>query len=112
MTTVMVSGSFDVLHDGNRSLRQQEPLHGEQERLRSVEEESLVDEALLGERRDVYRVLKRVRPDVVALGYDQVSFTDGLREKLDSYGLRKTRIIRLEPHSPERFKSSLLKRSG
>ncbi|MFP4524001.1 MAG: adenylyltransferase/cytidyltransferase family protein [Candidatus Woesearchaeota archaeon] len=136
MKTVMVFGSFDVLHDGHRSLfrqarrlgdrlvvvvarddtyrslRGQEPLHGEQERLRSVQEESLVDEALLGERKDVYRVLKRARPDVVALGYDQTSFTDGLREKLDSYGLKNTRVVRLEPHSPERFKSSLMKRAG
>ena len=136
MTTVMVFGSFDVLHDGHRSLfrqarrhgdrlvvvvarddtyrslRGQEPLHGERERLRSVREEPLVDEALLGERRDVYRVLKRIRPAVVALGYDQTSFTEGLRERLDSYGLKKTSVVRLDPHSPERFKSSLMKRTG
>ncbi|MBW2982880.1 adenylyltransferase/cytidyltransferase family protein [Candidatus Woesearchaeota archaeon] len=136
MTTVMVFGSFDVLHDGHRSLfrqarrlgdrlvvvvarddtyrslRGQEPLHDERERLRSVQDEPLVDEVLLGERKDVYRVLKRVRPDVVALGYDQTSFTEGLRGKLDSYGLKKTSIVRLESHSPGRFKSSLMKRAG
>ena len=136
MATVMVFGSFDVLHDGHRSLFRQarhhgdrlvvvvardgtyrslrghDPLHGEGERLASVREEPLVDRAVLGESRDVYRVLKQVRPDVVALGYDQTSFTEGLREKLDSYGLKRTSIVRLEPHSPERFKSSLLKKSS
>lgn len=136
MGTVMVFGSFDVLHDGHRSLFRQarafgnrlivivardatytrlrgySSVHSERERLAAVCEESLVDEAHLGESGDVYRVLSRFRPDVVALGYDQEVFIAGLRQKLDGFGLRKTRIVRLRPFNPQTFKSSLLKKSS
>lgn len=135
MRKVMVFGSFDVVHDGHRSLFKQAralgdelvvvvardetyrglrghaPVHNEYERLRAVAGEPLVDEAFLGERDDVYQVVRRLRPSVVALGYDQDSFTDGLRERLDSFGLQSTSLVRLQAHSPERFKSSLLKKA-
>jgi FAD synthetase len=134
MRKVMVFGSFDVLHDGHRSLFKQArthgdklivivardatyeglrghaPMHGEYVRLKGVAEESLVDEAYLGDAQDPYRVLRRFRPDVVCLGYDQEAFVGGLSERLSSYGLRGVPIIRLEPFSPERHKSSLIKK--
>ena len=135
MGKVMVFGSFDVLHDGHRSLFRQARLHGdhlivvvsrdvtyeslrkrvphhhEYERLRSVADESLVDEAVLGDTKDVYRVLRLHRPSTVALGYDQEAFIDGLRERLDRFGLERTRIVRLRAFNPETLKSSLLKKS-
>ena len=135
MKKVMVFGSFDVLHDGHRSLFKQAKrfgdflvvvvardltykdlrgftaLHPEQERLAAVAAEPEVDKALLGDTKDYYRVLRSERPAVICLGYDQNSFTVGLREKLDAMGLQQTIIERLEPFSPEKYKSSLLKKS-
>ncbi|MBD3209190.1 adenylyltransferase/cytidyltransferase family protein [Candidatus Woesearchaeota archaeon] len=134
MKKVMVFGSFDIVHDGHRSLFKQakrhgdylvvvvsrdatyaslrghKPLHGEQERLRNVAEELLVDEAVLGDTKDAYRVVREHRPPVICLGYDQQAFVDRLQEKLRSCNLRSTKLVRLEPFRPERFKSSLLKK--
>lgn len=131
----MVFGSFDVLHDGHRSLfrqakrhgdwlivvvarddtyrslRGQEPLHGEEERLRGVAEEELVDRAVLGDTKNQYLVLQRYRPDVVCLGYDQESFVDGLEGRLRSFRLDDTKVVRLDAYRPEDFKSSLLKKA-
>lgn len=134
MKKVMVFGSFDVLHDGHRSLFKQakrhgdalivivardatyealrghRPLHNEYERLKSVASEGLVDEAYLGEVQDRYRVLRQHRPAVIGLGYDQEAFVDKLASKLLSYGLKNTSIVRLEPFHADRFKSSILKK--
>lgn len=134
MRKVMVFGSFDVLHDGHRSLFKQarrhgerlvviiardttyerlrgyRPLHNEYERLKNVAQEPLVDEAFLGDARDPYRALRQHRPDVVCLGYDQDAFVEHLASKLLSFGLRSTSIVRLDPYRAEHFKSSLLKK--
>jgi FAD synthetase len=136
MKKVLVFGSFDVIHDGHRSLFKQaknygdylvvvvardatyeglrgyKPVHTERERLAAVAGESLVDKAVLGDSKDPYKVLGQVRPQVIALGYDQSLFVDKLEEKLRLYALQATRIVRLEPFSPERFKSSLMKKMG
>lgn len=136
MRKVMVFGSFDVLHDGHRSLFSQArrhgdhlivivardatynrlrgyaPVHDERQRLESVASEPLVDEAHLGEVQDQYRVLRSYRPDVVCLGYDQEFFVEGLKERLERYGLKGTSIVRLEPFHAEKFKSSIIKKSG
>jgi FAD synthetase len=130
---VMVFGSFDVLHEGHRSLFRQAkmygdllfvvvaknstyerlrgymPVHGEHERLRVVRQEPLVEQALLGDAHDVYRVIGAVRPDIICLGYDQEAFVDKLEESLKKYGLNAT-IVRLEAHYPEKYKSSLMKK--
>ena len=133
MKKVMVFGSFDVLHDGHRSLFEQAkqygdhliavvarddtyealrlytPVHSEDQRLSVVLKEPFVDTAVLGDRIDIYRAIKQFRPDVICLGYDQKHFVDGLDEKLASLGLA-TSIMRLKPFYPETFKSSLLKK--
>lgn len=131
---VMVFGSFDIIHDGHRylfkkakfygnyllvivarderykELRAYLPLHNEYERLKGVAEEKLVDEALLGETKDVYKLIRIHKPRTIVLGYDQTTFTDGLREQLDNFGLAKTKIVRIDAYKPEEFKSSILKK--
>lgn len=134
MKKVMVFGSFDVLHDGHRSLFEQAkqhgdhltvvvarddtyetlrlytPIHDEQQRLSSVAQEALVDSAILGDRIDIYRAIKEYRPQVICLGYDQKHFVDGLDEKLLSLKI-PAQIIRLKAHLPDTYKSSLMKKS-
>ncbi len=129
----MVFGSFDVLHDGHRYLfrrakekaeklivvvardynykkiRGYEPVHDEKERLKSVSEEQEVDKAILGEKYDVYSVIRKERPDIICLGYDQEHFIKGLREKLNNMGLKKTIITRIEAYKPDELKSSIIK---
>lgn len=129
---VMVFGTFDVVHEGHRSLFRQArehgeelivvvardatvrrvkgrpPHHGEAERKAAVEEEGLADRVVLGDPADSYAVIERFRPDVICLGYDQSAFVDSLPEELRKRGLSAA-IVRLAPFRPEVFKSSKIK---
>lgn len=132
---VLVFGTFDLLHAGHASLFSQAralgseddpvelhaviardatveklkgraPEHDENERMRRVSD--YVDAVHLGSLGDKYAVIETVRPDVIALGYDQTHFLDRLPEELEKRGLHP-RIVRLEAHDPDRFKTSKLR---
>lgn len=132
MKTVMLFGTFDLLHTGHLNFfkqgrklgdrlvvvvardanvlktKGQLPLHNEKERLELLKHITVIDQAMLGSAIDVYRVIKTVKPDVIALGYDQVAFTDKLQSKLTEFKL-KTKIVRLKPFQAKTKKSSKLK---
>jgi FAD synthetase len=130
MTRVMVFGSFDPLHEGHRSLFRQARRHGdelivvvardvnirklkgreprepEQRRLAIVRREPLVDDALLGDEKDLLKVILQQQPDAIILGYDQATFGDEeLRHLLAERGL-EPEIMRAVAFEPERYKSS------
>jgi len=122
----MAFGSFDLLHPGHvaflqaarrlgnrlvvavardssiKKIKGRRPLFSERERLRHLRQLRVVDEAVLGGKRDFYAIVRRVKPDVIALGYDQAADA----AKLD----RLARVVRLKAFKPERFKSSILKK--
>lgn len=131
--TVMIFGTFDVVHQGHcalfrqareygnhviavvardatvRAIKGRDPLLNEQQRLENVAREDGIDTAVLGNNNDnKYRVIADHTPDIICLGYDQKNFVDDLRKNLDLLGLHTTQIIRLEPYKPEIYKSSLL----
>lgn len=132
MTKVMIFGTFDFVHPGHLHFFAQAKRHGdelvvviardstaaftkgkqpffdEHERLLMVQATRLVDRAILGDADDVYKVIGDEKPDVICLGYDQSFFVDKLAPKIKEFGLT-TRIIRLEPHLPERYKSSKIR---
>lgn len=133
MTRVFAAGTFDGVHDGHREYFRQareqgdelvvvvardatvervkgrRPKQDENERLRAVQAEPLVDWALLGsDGGNQFSILLELRPDVVMLGYDQPSSEEDVRSFLDANGLPDTRIIRGVAHRPEIYKSSLL----
>ncbi len=134
---IVVFGTFDTLHDGHRhffqqaralaaeerelivgvgrdivvrSIKARAPVHSEYERLQAVRREQSVDAAyLLPE--DVslrFGWIAALRPDIIALGYDQTAFVDGLAEGLAREGV-SPRIVRLKPFEPHQYKSSLLR---
>lgn len=135
MRSVMVFGTFDLLHEGHRFLFREakkhgdsltvvvardknvlrvkgnEPAHKEQDRLRHVRAEPHVDRAVLGHIDDVYRILEETRPAVICLGYDQRAFTDTLEAELARRNITAT-VIRLPAYRPETYKSSLIKKSN
>ncbi|HEX8974309.1 MAG TPA: adenylyltransferase/cytidyltransferase family protein [Patescibacteria group bacterium] len=134
MKKVLVFGTFDIFHEGHRNFLKQARKHGEflrvvvardatvlkvkgrlprsseQQRADTIRKSRLADEVVLGNLNDKYAVVRDFKPDVICLGYDQEFFTAELRRKLNESGLERTKIIRLEPFEPDKYKSSLLRR--
>lgn len=136
-TRILVFGTFDGLHPGHvnffrqakalannpelvvsvardanvKKIKGRLPKQAEKVRLKFVKKNSLVDLAVLGALRNYLSHIVQVKPDIIALGYDQKKYTDGLKEKLSNLGL-KVKIIRLKAYKPERFKSSIIKKAS
>lgn len=132
--TVMAFGTFDLFHAGHENyLRQARelgdslivvialdetvkkikgnaPMHNENSRLESVKATSIADKVILGYKGDKYKVLKKFRPDVIALGYDQFVFTQRLEKTLIDLKMNAD-IVRLTPYFPQIYKSSILKKA-
>lgn len=103
-----------VARDANvKRIKGRAPRHKERQRLAAIKKLSkssrLVDKAMLGGLRDHLPHIIREQPDVIALGHDQVEYTDGLRGALNRRGL-KTKIVRLKPFRRKYYRSSFYKR--
>ena len=133
MKKVMTFGTFDIFHLGHESFLKQARQYGdylivviardktvkkvkgeftqnnELIRQRAIIKSSLADEIVLGNLEDKYEVIKKYQPEIICLGYDQTAFIENLREKLKEFNLEKTRIIKLKPYYPEKYKSSKLR---
>ena len=78
-----------------------------EERRARVASLKFVDEAILGDERDPYESVKKIAPDIIALGYDQELFVRELPVKIKEFGL-STKIARIPPYKAEQYKSSLI----
>lgn len=125
MTTVLAFGTFDRLHPGHRvfldraaalgdrlvvavardahvrELKHKEPRQREEERRAAVAAVNGVAEAVLSdEQLGSYAVLDTVRPDVIALGYDQFGLEADLKRHFAERGMDipLVRIAHKEAH--------------
>lgn len=129
---VLVFGTFDLLHEGHKSLFEQArslaprvelhavvarddtvrdvkgyvPTHDERTRLLAVSE--YVDHVHLGREGDKYAIIEEIDPQIIALGYDQTHFVEGLDRAIASRNLNST-VVRLEAFRPDVFKTSLIR---
>lgn len=117
MTRVMASGVFDILHTGHvhylseakklgdelvvvvatdSTVRRNkhEPITPELMRLELVQSLKPVDYAVLGREGDMYSVVMEIRPDIIALGYDQTFDELTLERELGKRGA-KVKVVRL-----------------
>ena len=133
MLHVVVTGTFDGLHPGHRfvfrkakalghrltvvvardatvlRVKQRTPVHTQAVRRRAVAKVPEVNRAILGlPGPDKLAIIMRLRPDIIALGYDQRAFTKNLRAELRFRGLR-VRVVRLPAFQPHRHKSGLIR---
>ncbi len=130
--TVMVFGTFDVFHAGHedflkqakqlgdcliaviardatvKNVKGEYPEQTERQRLKTVKETGIADKAVHGYNDDKYRVIKKYKPHVIALGYDQFVFTYQLRKILIDEQM-DTEIIRLKAYQPDIYKSTLIR---
>ena len=80
----------------------------EQRRLARVKALKEVDKAVLGAIGDHIPHIVKERPNIIALGYDQAAYVGGLRSALSKAGL-KVKIVRMKPHLPNRYKTSIIR---
>ena len=130
---IMTFGTFDIFHPGHKSFLKQArefgnylivviardktvknikdrlPQNNECDRLQVVMKSNLADKIVLGSLTDRYAVIKRYQPEIICLGYDQKVNLKELKEKLVEFDLRKTKLTRLDPFHPEKYKSSKLR---
>ncbi|MBT4632191.1 FAD synthase [Candidatus Peregrinibacteria bacterium] len=128
----MAFGTFDYFHAGHenylkqakalgdqlivviarddtvRKVKNKTPMYSERKRLRDVSKSEHVDKAVIGYSEDKYKVIKKYKPNILALGYDQFVFTYGLKQLFIKEGLN-TKVVRLHPFEPNTFKSSLIR---
>ena len=117
MVKVMATGTFDILHMGHiyflkeakklgdnlivivacdstvRKMKH-EPITSEKMRLQIIKELKIVDEAYLGRRDDIYKIVEEIKPDIIALGYDQIHDEKIILENLKKRNI-KAKIVRL-----------------
>ncbi len=55
-------------------------------------------------------VIKKYKPDIICLGYDQRGLDEDLQMRIRRGDLPRIRLMRLEPHKPKRYKTSLVRR--
>ncbi len=128
---VFIGGGFEVIHRGHlytveeskklgdvlvvsvardstiRKRKKREPVSAEEERVRLLSSLRQVDAAILGVEGDIYDTLERVRPDVVALGYDQYHMESQIEEEGKKRGMN-LEVVRLRSPFPEVKTTGLL----
>ncbi|MGD0395552.1 MAG: adenylyltransferase/cytidyltransferase family protein [Nitrososphaerales archaeon] len=129
---VFIGGGFEVIHRGHlytitkakslgdvlvvvvardrtiRERKKREPISDENQRLALLSSLRQVDAAILGVEGNVYDTLEKVRPDVVALGYDQHHMESEIEGESKTRGI-KLRVVRLDSPNPNLKTSALLK---
>jgi len=117
MVKVMATGTFDLLHLGHifylkeakklgdilsvvvatdatvRRLKH-EPVNPEEIRLNLIKELKIVDEAYLGHEEDIYAIVEEIKPDVIALGFDQIHDENKIKSELKKRKIN-VEVIRL-----------------
>ncbi|MDP3770935.1 MAG: adenylyltransferase/cytidyltransferase family protein [bacterium] len=133
MKRVLAFGVFDLIHPGHLAfLRQARRLGDElivvvtrddaaerekgrrprltvRERMGLVAGVRWVDRVVIGDPPHRYfSVLRLLKPDVIALGYDQPCDIPAFRRTLASLGLPAPRVVRLRAHAGGRYHTSVL----
>ncbi len=127
MEKIMVFGTFDRLHKGHlyffeqakkygdyliavvardvtvEKVKKKLPRENENARLKNIKKAKNIDEAVLGGTGDKYDVIRKHKPQIICLGYDQKFFTENISKEFPDI-----KVHRIGAFKPETYKSSLL----
>jgi len=131
---VLAFGTFDGLHPGHlfyleqakklgkelivviardstvKKIKKREPILKEKERKHLIESLKPVDKAVLGAKKGSrFEILKKLKPNLIVLGYDQKPGKKELEKELKKKKI-KAEIKRIKAFNPKKFKSSKLKK--
>ena len=135
LKVVLAGGVFDIIHPGHihtlnsakalgdvlivvvatdktaQKMKKRIPLHNQKLRRELVDSLLMVDLCVVGSEEDIFKTVDLVRPEVIALGYDQVH-----QEKFIIDGCRKinldVKVARLQSPIPEFSSSKIEKEYG
>ncbi len=125
MVRVLATGTFDILHPGHLlyleeakklgdelfvivardvtvKKRKRTPIIQEEQRLKMISALKMVDKAMLGSEKDMYELLYSIKPDVVAIGYDQAFDEEALKKELRKRGFN-SEVVRIKKHNSNAF---------
>jgi len=132
LKVVFAGGVFDIIHPGHiHTLRSAKalgdilvvviarnvtalkskgnpPIHDEKFRQELVSSLKFVDIAILGHEGDIFKTVELVKPNIIALGYDQVHQEKTIVEECKKRGMN-VQVVRLQSPVPD-FKSSSIKK--
>ena len=96
-----------IARDRNvKRIKGKAPHFNEKERFSAVEKTGLVSKVLMGHPTDFYHLINTFQPDIIGLGYDQRADIEKLKEKFP-----QIQVIRLKALEPDKYKSSLIKKT-
>ena len=100
-----------VARDSNaRRVKGKAPFFNENERAALLRALRCVDHVVLGGKKDLFAVLKKVKPDLIVLGFDQRADEKKLKEKIKEFDL-KAKVKRVNAaFKPLKHKSGVLKK--
>jgi FAD synthetase len=124
MVRVMASGVFDIIHTGHISYLQQakalgdelvvvvacdktvrrnkhEPITPEKMRVKIIAALKPVDRAVLGMDGDIFDTVRKISPDIIVLGFDQMFSEKDLVKKLEENGLGHIKVARVSEHTED-----------
>ncbi|WP_406657085.1 adenylyltransferase/cytidyltransferase family protein [Methanolobus sp. ZRKC2] len=120
MVRVLATGTFDLLHPGHifylskaqelgdelyvivareSMIRHKpKPVIPDEQRVKMVNSLSVVDKAILGSESDMFEPIREIKPDIIALGYDQTFDIEELEKNLRERDLH-ARVVRVNESS-------------
>jgi cytidyltransferase-like protein len=135
LTVVLAGGVFDIIHPGHihtlnsakslgdvllvvvatnqtaEKMKKRIPLHNQEQRQNLVNSLSMVDLCIIGHEGDIFKTVEFVKPEIIALGYDQIH-----QEKFITDGCKKlnlnVKVARLQSPNPEISSSQIEKDYG
>jgi FAD synthetase len=133
---VLTFGTFDILHIGHlnylkqareiagvgelhvivardinaEKIKAKKLIHDENERLEIISQLKIIDKAILGEKENIFDSVKKINPDIVVLGYDQLPSNEILKEKFKDHEIN-AKIVRAKPFKDSTSKSSKIRNS-
>ncbi len=132
MKKVLAFGTFDILHLGHiyflkkakklgkelivviardenvKRIKGKKPLHNEKERAEILKALKFVDKVVLGDKKNFFKKIIEINPDIIALGYDQKVNKEKLEEAIKSCN-KKIKIIRIGKFKDHKYKTSKIK---
>lgn len=135
LKVVLAGGVFDIIHPGHihtlnaakdlgdvlivviatdktaEKMKKRLPLHNQEQRKMLVDSLSVVDLSIVGHEGDIFKTVDQIRPQVIALGYDQIHQEKSITEGCKKINIDVT-VARLQSPIPEVSSSTIEKKYG